>query len=543
MAIARRLYFYLVAGAALALWTVGTVWLLRALFIALWELLAQPAIVTDPEVFRRQVSVSVALLVVGFPIWVVHWWLVQRSLRDDNERRSAIRAFFFTAVLLVTFGFWLSSATEFLRLLLLRLSGLGGAPEAGPVRMLEELAVLLPTLAVWVAHARVARAEHRSLPLHGPADWFPRLYAYGAAAVGLSLLVVGAAGLLETGLAALFGGSPVFGSFRWQLATDTALAVAGLVAWSLHWGESLGLVAGPAPAADRERRASLRWIYLGFVVFASLAGLLVALAVLLETVLRWALGVTELTGASLARALLDPLAWALPLALVWWYHRTTMQREASVLAARPQVGADWAFGVTRALLYLAAFAGLAFAVFGVGALLGFFLRVLVAAVSGTTIGPWRDQLAFVLSTALVGGAAWLWFWRQVLRRTLDDPGAEAASLSRRVYLYGTLGLSVLVILGAAGVVVYRLVTWFLGISTASAALSAAAPALGYTIVAAAVLAFHLAILLADARTAAQRPVTRTVQLVLRLPPDSDPDAVLRDLADRLPPGAVLERAT
>ncbi len=543
MAIARRLYLYVITGAALASWASGAVGLLQVFVVALWDLLSRPAVVSDPEALRRQVSLNVALLLVGFPIWAVHWWLIQRGLAEEDERRSAIRALFLALVLLGTFGVWVPSASEVVRVFVLWVSGVGEAPDAGPRRLLEEVATFIPVYAIWLAHARMARDEHRSLPLHGPADWIPRLYAYAAAAIGLTLLVVGTANLLQTGLDAVFGWHVVLGTLHWPMATWTSLVAIGLLVWALHWGESLRLVASADAVAERERRASLRWLYLGFVVFASLVGLLVAAAAFLQTVLRWVLGVAGGTGIDVLHALLDAVAWAVPTAVVLWYHRSAMQREAELLAGHPRVGPDWATGVTRTLRYLAAFAGLAFTVFGVGALVGFLLRLLVVAVTGETVGAWREELAFVLAVALVSGGAWLWFWREILVYTAREPAREAAALSRRVYLYGALGASVLVLLGSAGVVLYQVVAWLLGVMPGVSALLSAAPALGFALVALAVLTFHLRVLLQDARVAEKRPAVRTVRLVLKLPLDVDEERVVRDLADHLPPGAVLERST
>ncbi|MFN3335961.1 MAG: DUF5671 domain-containing protein [Thermomicrobium sp.] len=544
MAIARRLYLYLVTAIALAVWATGTVRLLRALFFALWEFIAQPATAGDPEAFRRQLSVSVALLVVAFPIWAVHWWLLLRGIAaDPTERRSALRSLFLTLVLLVTFGFWLSSGVELLRQALLGLLGVADPVQVSVPRALEELAQFLVTGALWLGHAQLARQERRTVPLEGAADWLPRLYGYGAAAAGLTLLVVGIANLLQTALDVLLTPAAVTGTQRFPLATFAAISIGGLAVWGLHWGEALRLVAGAFPAAERERRSLVHWTYLGLAVFAGLAGLLVALAAFLNATLRWMLGVPDGEVLQRLHQLLSPWTWAIPLVLVWWYHRVTMQREAAVLGLHPHIGPDWALGVTRLLVYLSTFAGLLLAVLGTGGLVGLLLRVLVAVATGTTLGNWREDLAFTVSLSVVGSAAWLALWREVALRTLRQPAEERTSLSRRVYLYGTLGLSVLALLGTAGYVVYQLISWLFGLFSLTSALSDAAPALGFTLVVLGVLASHLTVLMHDARAIAVRPVMQTVRLILRLPPESDVDAVVRELADHLPPGAVLERAT
>jgi len=543
MAIARRLYLYGIAAIALAVWAVGAVRLLRELGMALWELLGRPAVIGDPEAFRARLSLSVALLLVGFPIWAVHWWLVERAVRmDAAEQRSAVRAAFLAAVLAATFGFWLASVVELVRLALLWLFGVSEPGVMSVPRVLDELAVLAVAGTLWLGHARLARKEQRDPQRRELADWLPRLYGYGAAATGLVVLVVAIANLLRIGLDAVLLPDAVTGTLRFALASAIGLLVGGILAWSVHWAEALSLVSASSPVAERELRSLVRWTYLGFIVFVSFLAVLVACAAVLDDVLAWMLGIPDGESRQRVRQLLDPVTWLLPAAFSWFYHRRVMQQEAAVLAGHPSAGPDWARGVSRFLVYLSAFASLALAVLGLGGLVGLLLQALIAAVTTVPLGTWRPDLAFQLPPAVVGGVAWLVLWRDVLERSLREPESERASLSRRVYLYGALGSSVLVILGTAGFVLYQLISVVLGIREAATALSEAAPAFGFTLVALGVLVYHGAVLRADTRAAAARPASMAVRLILRLPPESDVDAVIRELADHVPPGATLERA-
>jgi hypothetical protein len=220
-----------------------------------------------------------------------------------------------------------------------------------------------------------------------------------------------------------------------------------------------------------------------------------------------------------------------------------MREEAALLATRPVAGPDWASGVSRFLLYLSAFASLALGVLGLGGLVVLLLQAFIAFVTAAPLGTWREDLAFQLSVTVVGGITWLAFWRAVLVRLTREPEAERTSVSRRAYLYGTLGLSVLVLLGTAGFVVYQFIGIMLGLAEPVNALSDAAPALGFTLVALGVLLYHGAALVADTRATVPQRATVTVRLVLRLPPESDAEAVVHELTAHLPPGAVLERTT
>ena len=80
----RRLYLYVMSGITLAVISYGLVLLLRVLLDGVFP---------DPPYddfgsSREQLSQAIAMLGVGIPVWAVHWWLVQRSLRPDRPERA-----------------------------------------------------------------------------------------------------------------------------------------------------------------------------------------------------------------------------------------------------------------------------------------------------------------------------------------------------------------------------------------------------------------------------------------------------------------------
>ncbi len=114
----RRLYYYLVAGAGLALVAWGFAHLLGALIAAGAFWVQQTwggnfVYQFSADWFREQVSLNAAMLIVGTPVWVWHWRVTDRLARrpDDpagvEERRSVLRkayiylALFAAAVILL----------------------------------------------------------------------------------------------------------------------------------------------------------------------------------------------------------------------------------------------------------------------------------------------------------------------------------------------------------------------------------------------------------------------------------------------------------
>ena len=112
MQAARRLYLYAMSGITLAVIATGAVLLLQAL---LDGILPRTDFGDEFDNTRQGLSQAIAMLGVGIPVWAVHWWLIQRSLRPasperEAERRSDIRAVYLTAVLVVSLVAWVSSS-------------------------------------------------------------------------------------------------------------------------------------------------------------------------------------------------------------------------------------------------------------------------------------------------------------------------------------------------------------------------------------------------------------------------------------------------
>ena len=88
----RRLYLYAVAFISLEVITWGLISLARSIF-------------SGGQIGNNaaQLAGALALIFVGLPVFLLHWWLAQRaSLADDEERSSRSRAFFLYGALFAT---------------------------------------------------------------------------------------------------------------------------------------------------------------------------------------------------------------------------------------------------------------------------------------------------------------------------------------------------------------------------------------------------------------------------------------------------------
>ena len=88
----RRLYFYLVAAISIEVVLWGTIGLLRSI-------LSADKIVESASALAQALS----LILVGVPIFLVHWvWAQRVSAKDDEEKTASVRAIFFYGILLGT---------------------------------------------------------------------------------------------------------------------------------------------------------------------------------------------------------------------------------------------------------------------------------------------------------------------------------------------------------------------------------------------------------------------------------------------------------
>ena len=204
-----------------------------------------------------------------------------------------------------------------------------------------------------------------------------RLYLYVVSAVGLILMVAGAAILLELLLNKVGVGQQSTGGSNSDLDTLSlaiALGLVGLVVWLAHWsivermvnGQSdvpAGSTPGAADAAAAERRSIVRSVFLALVTWVSLVYAATLGAGLASRAIADVLGASQgsmLSVSSLSVLSLLPIddAWSLSIIIVlcaiWAYHAWIRSRDVRQGPAIKGAAA-W---VSRFYLYYAALTGL-----------------------------------------------------------------------------------------------------------------------------------------------------------------------------------------
>src|SRR5690242_3876201 len=95
--VVRRLYFYAAAFLGLQLLANGA----RGLIAVLLEPVLAPAAISAQQDATFRLSLNVALILVGLPLWAVHWFVAQRGARAPDEQRAKLRRVYGYLVLLI----------------------------------------------------------------------------------------------------------------------------------------------------------------------------------------------------------------------------------------------------------------------------------------------------------------------------------------------------------------------------------------------------------------------------------------------------------
>ncbi len=252
---------------------------------------------------RNTLAANLALIVAGFPLWIISWRKAQQRFisGDVREQVSLVRKASLYVIVLVSSLTAVVTASILLANLLMQLqlvpSSSGGLGNA--------LSVILVSGAIWAYHATVLQQDARLAETVGQAATVRRIYLYLVSGVGLTAVLVGAGGNLSVLIRAL--GGPGLGiDLREQLAWFTAALLAGLPVWLISWRRVQQLIHKAGTAGFEERNAFTRRLYLALfalaAVLTSLGGTVYVVAQVVELILgsRTASGLRVDVGQALA---------------------------------------------------------------------------------------------------------------------------------------------------------------------------------------------------------------------------------------------------
>jgi Domain of unknown function (DUF5671)/Domain of unknown function (DUF3842) len=519
MDVIRRVYIYLVSLVSLQAVAWAVIALLRDLFLRGrgWPI--------DDTAYK------LAFIVVGLPIYLVHWlWAQRLAGREPAERRATLRGLYLYVAMASFLGPFVASAGGLLSNLVWLAVGYKPSRYSWELSQGDAAVHLLVSAVVmavlWFYHNRVWAADTKAVPQAGAAATLRRLYVYGFSAAGLALTAVSAAALLRW-LMLHLGTARAIGGWE-NTVDDMTRLVVGLALWLAFWRH----VAQP----DQEERTSIvRTPYLYGVVFVSVLATVTAATFILEGLLRRLFGIS--TSGGPGGNLQDPVSVILVAGTIWAYHTYILRRDITQAGKiAPQA---WAGRLYR---YLVAGVGLAVFLVGLGGLVSVLIRFL-SGVSFVTGVP--AEVSWFTAALIAGLAVWILPWRrcQILAGARNPEGdAESRSLIRRIYLYFFLFAATMVMLGSGVSLVRRLISLLLGEPRRGNFWAGAGQEIAFALIAAGVLLYHGILQRADGRRAklADSRSLAAVRITVVDDGDGSLGRALLDELERELPGARLQ---
>lgn len=485
----RRLYFYLVAFISIEVVVWGLVSLLRSM--------VNDTISGGAEALAG----ALALIMVGLPIFLVHWLWAQRvSSRDEEEKTASIRAVFLYGMLIATLIPVAQNLLSFIDRSLVQTTGLGVERAFRPFSeqtIADNLIAIGMNLIVAAYFWNVLRAEWVTLTDKENFSDVRRLYRYIWMLYGLLLTVFGAQQVLRF---LLYIPGDVLGDMGREVAVNgIALLVVGTPIWVYSWRIIQDSLPDPAEMGSVLRLGILYLLALGGVITV-----ITAMFILVNTILNVLFG-DDLSFSQFMSEVGGPISIGVPLGLVWAYYGYWLKHHIEAVGDRVRQA-----GMKRIYNYILSFIGLVVAFVGVATLFNFIIDVITE--FGISFNDaLRENLTASISSLVVGLPLWLLMWRPMQTQALaqGEMGDHARrSVLRKTYLYLALFASVIGGMATAVALVYQLLRVVLtgdgGSSFVNTVLNLAQLLFLFIVV----LLYHLNVLRADGASAADALVEK-----------------------------------
>jgi len=494
----RRLYFYLVA--------------LISIEVVIWGLVGLLRSIVDQTVSggADALAQALALILVGVPIFLVHWlWAQRASAGDDDEKESTLRAVFLYAILIGTLIPVVQNVLSFIDRSLVQVAGLGAARAFVSFRnqtLADNLIAIVMNLVVAFYFWNILRGEWTTLKEKENFTEVRRLYRYIWMLYGLLMTVMGIQQILRF---IVFLPTDILGEMGREIVFNgLALIVVGAPVWVYSWRVIQDSLTDPAELGSNLRLGILYILALGGVITVVTTS-----SMLVNVILTQVLGV-DWTTQYFVQQLGGPISVGVPLGIVWAYYGYWLNRHIKAVGDKVRQA-----GMKRLYNYILAFIGLVVSFVGVATLINFIIDMTTS--KAFLMGDAnRSNLATAISTLVVGLPLWVLTWRPMQAEALaqEELGDHARrSVIRRFYLYLALFASVIGGMATAVALVYQLLRLVLTGDAGSGFVSTLLNLIQLLILFVVVLIYHLNLLRADGAsisdTLAEKQSTFSVLIV------------------------------
>jgi hypothetical protein len=467
----RRLYFYAIAAISIEVVMWGIINLLRSI-------LGQQ--ITDSASALAQ---ALSLILVGVPIFLIHWLWAQRvSARDEEEKTASLRAVFLYGILLGTLIPVAQNLLALINRAFLSAANLytSRAIFGGTQTWIDNLIAIVINALIAAYFWNILQNEWRTIPEKHNFIEVRRLARFIWMLYGLLFVVYGAQQALS--YAFTFSSQTVLGAVgRETIVNAIAMLVIGSPIWFFAWK-----MLQDALNESTEKESLLR---LGILYLLSLGGVITVLTAggnLLYMILMRLLGDGK-TFTEFVQDIGGPISIGVPFVVIWMYYGTWLHHQFAFDDDLPRRA-----GKQRMYFYILSLLGLGASIFAVISLFGVVIELLT--VKGyLSASGFGDSLSNALAFLAAGLPLWLLTWRpmQALALEAGAMGDHARrSVIRKTYLYLVLFASVIGVMVSAGGLIYTLIKAALDGQTTDL-LNSVLNALQALVVFAVVLTYHL----------------------------------------------------
>jgi hypothetical protein len=281
---------------------------------------------------RETIVNAISLLVIGTPIWIYSWRLLQHGLADPAERDSYLRLGILYLLALGGVIIVLTAGGNLLYMILRFLLGDGKTWTEFVQDIGGPISIGVPFAVIWAYYGNWLNRQFafdENIPRRAGKQ---RLYAYILSFLGLAATFFAVASLLSVVVDLItnttyLGG----GGFDAPLSTALAFLAVGLPLWLLTWRPMQAQALLEGDEGNHARRSVIRKTYLYLVLFAAVIGGMIWAGWLIFLLINAALGNAE---ANVVNSVLNTFQVLVLFVMVLLYHLSALQKDG---AARAEV--------------------------------------------------------------------------------------------------------------------------------------------------------------------------------------------------------------
>ena len=484
----RRVYVYVVTAVTLN----AVAWAL----IALLRNILTPSLHREQSVIvynKEVMALQLAIIIIGLPIYLVHWlWAERLAQRDEEERQATLRGLYLYVMLTAFLAPFIANAYSFVQAVFRLILDVKRTIPAWSSELPNEDTLIFTLIAMLVLailgvyHMWVIRTDRRVISNRQTWDTIHRLYIYLFSFVGLMMSVGGVGSMLRWLLFRV--GETAVSINEQSLITALTELFVGIPLWLVFWWQAERLF---NQGGEGEQASALRKFYLYLVIFLAAIGTVGSLTTLLAGLFRRLLSLESQGDVR------DVVTVLITTAVIWAYHFVVLRQDTKAIPEAQQQA-----GVRRLYWYLIAGIGLMALLIGIGGDISVFIRSVSSQEQLFIRNNLLDQLAWFTATLIAGLALWLIPWRNIQAECAgSESGAAQArqSWARKIYLYFYLLLATLTFLGAGVYILSQLVLLIIGGRTSRTLASDMAHAIAFALMAIAVWSYHLSLIRRDGK--------------------------------------------